>query len=56
MLRYMKRPAVALSKIAFDSDSGKVVYMADFNPLLRTDRIEVDPLEFSAMVLMHVPD
>jgi len=56
MLRYMKRPAVALSKIAFDPDEGKVVYTADFNPMLGTDRIEVDPLEFLAKVLMHVPD
>ena len=52
----MKRPAVALSKIAFDPDAGKVVYTADFNPMLGTDRIEIDPVEFLAKGLMHVPD
>ena len=56
MLRYMKRPAVALSRIALDADGGQVVYTAEFNPMLGTDRIEVDPLEFVAKVLMHVPD
>jgi len=56
MLRYMKRPAVALSRIAFDPEEKKVVYTAAFNPMLGTDRIEVDPLEFLAKVLMHVPD
>jgi hypothetical protein len=55
-LRYMKRPAVALSRIAFDPDAGKVVYTADFNPMPGTDRIETDPLEFLAKGLMHVPD
>jgi hypothetical protein len=56
MLRYMKRPAVALSRIALDADAGQVVYTADFNPMLRTDRIEVGALEFTAKVLMHVPE
>ena len=56
MLRYMKRPAVAISRIALDPNLGKVVYTADFNPMLGTDRIEVDPLEFTAKVLIHVPD
>jgi len=56
MLRYMKRPAVALSKMTFDPENEKVVYRVDFNAMLGTDRIEVDPLEFVAKVLMHVPD
>ena len=55
MLRYMKRPAVALSRIAFDPASEKIVYTADFNPMLGTDRIEISPFEFLAKVLMHVP-
>jgi hypothetical protein len=56
MLRHMKRPTVAISRIALDPDRGKVVYTADFNPMLGTDRIEVDLLEFTAKVLIHVPD
>lgn len=56
MLRYMKRPAVALARIAFEPGKDKVVYTAPFNPMLGTDRIEVDALEFIAKVLMHVPD
>lgn len=56
MLRYMKRPAVALSRIAFDPHEENVLYTAPFNPMLGTDRIEVDPLQFVAKVLMHVPD
>jgi len=56
MLRSMKRPTVALSKMTFDSENGKVIYRANFNAMLGTDRIEVEPLEFIAKVLMHVPD
>ena len=56
MLRYMKRPAVALSRIAFDADGGQVIYTADFNPMPGTDRIEVGALEFTAKVLTHVPE
>jgi len=56
MLRYMIRPAVALSKMTFDSENEKVIYRANFNAMLGTDRIEIDPLEFVAKVLMHVPD
>jgi hypothetical protein len=56
MLRYMKRPAVALARIAVEKEEGKVIYTADFNPLLGTDRIETEPLDFLARVLMHVPD
>ncbi len=56
MLRYMKRPAVALSRITLDSDGRRVVYTAGFNPMLGTDRIEVDPLEFVAKVMMHLPE
>ena len=56
MLRYMARPAVALSKMTFDPKNEKVIYRANFNAMLGTDRIEVDPLEFVAKVLMHVPD
>ena len=56
MLRYMKRPAEALSRIAFDPAGEKGVYTANFSPVLGTDRIEVDPLEFLAKVLMHVPN
>ena len=52
----MKRPAAALARIAFEPEDDKVVYTAPFNPRLRTDRIEVDPLEFLATALMHVPD
>jgi len=56
MLRYMARPAVALSKMTFDSENEKVIYRANFNAMLGTDRIEVESLEFVAKVLMHVPD
>ena len=56
MLRYMRRPAAALSRIAFAPAGEKVVYTAEFNPMLGTDRIEVDLLEFLAKVLMHVPN
>jgi len=56
MLRYMARPAVALAKMTFDSENEKVIYRANFNAMPGTDRIEVDPLEFVAKVLMHVPD
>ena len=31
----------------------EAVYTADFNPMLGTDRTEVDPLEFVAKVLIH---
>jgi len=34
----------------------KVIFRAGFNAMLRTDRIEVDPLEFVAKVLLHVPE
>jgi len=56
MLRYMARPAVALSKMTFDSENKTVVYRANFNAMPGTDRIEVDPLEFIAKDLIHVPD
>jgi len=56
MLRYMARPAAALSKISFDPERGKVIYRASFYAMLGTDRIEVEPLEFIAKVLMHIPD
>jgi len=56
MLRYMARPAVALSKMSFDPKDEKVIYIAGFNALLGTDRIEVETLEFVAKVLMHVSD
>jgi len=42
MLRYMARPAVALSKMSFDPKNEKVVYRANFIAMLRIDRIEVD--------------
>ena len=56
MLRYMARPAVALSKMSFDPKNEKVIYRAGLNTMLGTDRIEVEPLEFVAKVLMHVPN
>jgi len=56
MARYKIRPAVALSKMSSDPENEKVVYRANFNAMLGTDRIEVDSLEFIAKVLMHVPD
>ena len=56
MLRYMARPTVALSKMFFDPENEKVIYRAGFNDILGNDRIEVDPLEFVAKVLMHIPE
>jgi len=56
MLRYMARPAVALSRMTFDYKNEKVIYRANFNAMPGTDRIEVEPLEFVAKVLMHVPN
>ena len=41
MLRTMARPTVALSKISFDPKKEKVVYRANFNSMLGTDRIEI---------------
>jgi len=40
----------------FNSENERVIYRANFNAMLGTDRIEVDPLEFVAKVLMHAPD
>ena len=47
---------MALSKMSFYPKKEKVIYRANFNAMLGTDRIEVDPLEFVAKVLMHVPE
>jgi len=41
MLRSMARPAVALSKMSFDSENEKVIYRAGFNAMLGIDRIKI---------------
>jgi len=51
--RYMAKPILALGRLSFDEDDGRVIYQygkAD------DDKVEMDYLDFIARVTAHIPD
>jgi hypothetical protein len=51
--RYMAKPILALGRLAFDEEGGKVIYQYGDRD---TDRVEMDYLDFIARVTAHIPD
>jgi len=51
--RYMAKPILALGRLAFDEDQGKVIYQYGKTD---TDKVEMDYLEFIALITTHIPD
>jgi hypothetical protein len=50
---YMAKPILALTRLSFDEDEGKVIYRYGDGD---TDRMEMDYLDFIARVTAHIPD
>jgi hypothetical protein len=51
--RYMAKPILALGRLSFDEDEGKVIYQYGDGD---ADRVEMDYLDFIARVTAHIPD
>jgi len=51
--RYMAKPIVALGRLSFNGDQGKVVYRYGKGG---ADKVEMDYLDFIARVTAHIPD
>jgi hypothetical protein len=51
--RYMAKPILALKRLSFDEDQGKVIYQYGDGD---TDRLEMDYLDFIARLTTHIPD
>ena len=51
--RYMAKPILALKRLSFDEEEGKVIYQCGDRD---TDRVEMDYLDFIARVTAHIPD
>ncbi len=51
--RYMAKPILALSRLAFDEDQGKVIYQYGKSD---GEREEMDYLDFIARLTTHIPD
>jgi hypothetical protein len=51
--RYMAKPILALKRLSFDEDEGKVIYQYGDGD---TDPVEMDYLDFIARVTAHIPD
>jgi len=51
--RYMGKPILALKRLSFDEEEGRVIYQYRDGD---TDRVEMDYLDFIARVTAHIPD
>jgi len=51
--RYMAKPVLALKRLSFDEEEGKVIYQYGDGD---ADRVEMDYLDFIARVTAHIPD
>ena len=51
--RYMAKPILALGRLSFDEDEGKVIYQYGDGA---TERVEMDYPDFIARVTTHIPD
>jgi hypothetical protein len=50
---YMAKPILALGRLSFDEDEGKIIYQYGDGD---ADRVEMDYLDFIARVTAHIPD
>jgi hypothetical protein len=50
---YMAKPILALTRLSFDEEGGKVVYRYGRGG---ADKVEMDYLDFIARVTAHIPD
>jgi hypothetical protein len=53
LARYMAKPILALGRLSFDEQEGKVIYQYGEGD---ADRVEMDYLDFIARVTAHIPD
>ena len=53
LARYMAKPILALGRLSFDEEEGKVIYQYGDGD---ADRVEMDSLDFIARVTAHIPD
>jgi hypothetical protein len=51
--RYMAKPILALGRLAFDEDQGKIIYQYGKDDF---ERVVMDYLDFIARITTHIPD